>query len=684
MRLGATILFLLTLLHVSLSAQDYPQKEVNLEILADEIFGFQDLDLNYQELYENMALLLANKINLNTANAEELRFLNLLTEQQVQSLLEYRTEIGSLLSVYELQVVPGFDLITINKVISFVKVGDTEGGTLLKRIVSEENNYLIVRYHQTLESKQGFNKAETPARKFNGADGDLYMRFRVSKSADFSLGFTLEKDAGEQIRWNTSGKQYGFDFMSAHAQIMNKGIVKNLILGDYQTQFAQGLLLGGSFGYGKGSESVMTVRRSNIGFLPYTSANETGYKRGVAATIELTRNVYLSAFYSYAHRDATLNRDTLDEFASASSFQSTGLHRNETELATRHTLSEQHVGAVLNFKKGAVDAGIIINDLSYNSPIDRDAQLYNQFTFSGKRLSQTGAFLNYTFHNFTFFSEAAQTIGEGFGITTGLLGSLTPKLDVAFHFRSYQRNFYNPYSNAFSENSTPQNESGVYWGWKYRWNKKFSASGYMDLFRFPWLRYRSYAPSDGYEWLVRFNYQPTKHVMIFIQAREESKNRNASNTETNFYETFPGTKRNYWVNFDYPVSDKIQLKTRAQFSTYDFDQASSKGMAILQDIHITLGKLSLTGRYAIFDTEDYDNRHYVYERDVWLMYSLPAYDGTGVRSYIVAQYSFTKKFTLWFRYARARYTNQEVIGSGADTISGNVRNDIRIQTRIKF
>jgi hypothetical protein len=456
-----------------------------------------------------------------------------------------------------------------------------------------------------------------------------------------------------------------------------------LIIGDYQTQFAQGLLLGGSFGYGKGSEAVMTVRRSNLGFLPYTSANEAGYKRGAAVTYEFFRYVYLSSFYSNAWRDASVSRDTL-ESSSASSFQTTGLHRNENELATRHKIKEQNYGAVLNFKKGAIDAGIIFNAIEYSIPVDRDQQPYNQFTFEGKQLAHAGAFLNYTFHNFTFFSEAAQTVHSGYGIAVGLLGSLTPKFDIALHVRNYQRNFYSPYSNAFSENSVPQNESGIYWGWKYRWNKKFSASGYMDLFRFPWLRYRSYAPSDGHEWLVRFNYQPSKNIMIFIQGREESKTRNGNTAETNLYETFQGTKRNYWINFDYPVSEKIKMKTRAQFSTYDFQESYSKGMAILQDISIDLGKFSLTGRYAIFDTDDYDNRQYVYERDVWLAYSLPAYDGKGVRSYIVAEYNFTKKFTVWFRYAHTRYTDRDEIGSGVDTISGSERNDIRIQTRIKI
>lgn len=682
MKSRATILALLSLVAASLHAQEYPQKEVNLEVLADEIFGFQDLDLNYEELYENMALLLANKINLNTATAEELRFLNLLTEQQVQNLVHYRLETGPLLSVYELQAIPEFDSTTIVKIISFVKVDDSGNGPLLKRIFSEENNYFIVRYHQTLETKAGFT-TENPARRFKGDDGTLYMRFRTSKPGDFSLGFTLEKDAGEQITWNQSTKQYGFDYRSAHAQVMNKGRLKNFIVGDYQTQVGQGLLLGGSFGYGKGAEAVMTIRRSNLGFLPYTSANETGYKRGAAATVEVTRHVYLSGFYSNTLRDASVNRDTLEN-AFASSFQTTGLHRNENELAGRHAVREQQYGAVLNFRKGAVDGGVTFSTLTYSVPVNRNPQPYNQFAFAGTNLSHTGFFLNYTFHNVTFFSEAVQTLHAGYGITAGLLGSLTPKLDVALHVRNYQRDFYSPYANAFSENSLPQNESGVYWGWKYRWNKKLSASGYADLFRFPWLRYRSYAPSSGHEWLLRVTYQPSRNVLMFIQAREESKVRNGSNSDSQGYEVFTGTKRNYWINFDYPVSENIKMKTRAQFSSFDFEKVTTKGIVIFQDISVSLGKLSLSGRYAIFNTDDYDNRQYAYERDVWLAYSLPAYDGTGVRSYAVVQYNVSKKFTLWIRYAHTRYTDRDEIGSAVDTLAGNERNDIRIQARIKF
>ena len=116
----ATIGLLLSHAALIAVAQEYPKKDVDLEILADQLFGFQDLDLNYQELYENIALLLSNRIDLNKATAEELRFLNLLSEQQIQTLVQYRQDNGNLLSVYELQAVPGFDLTLINKIIPFV------------------------------------------------------------------------------------------------------------------------------------------------------------------------------------------------------------------------------------------------------------------------------------------------------------------------------------------------------------------------------------------------------------------------------------------------------------------------------------------------------------------------------------------------------------------------------------
>ncbi|HEY3430291.1 MAG TPA: hypothetical protein VGK39_06410, partial [Cyclobacteriaceae bacterium] len=328
--------------------------------------------------------------------------------------------------------------------------------------------------------------------------------------------------------------------------------------------------------------------------------------------------------------------------------------------------------------------GVVFNAINFDIPVNRNPQPYNQFTFAGNHATNIGVYLNYTLHNFTIFSEAASSLGEGTGFTAGILGSLTSRLEIALHVRNYQRNFYSLYSSAFSESSLPQNESGIYWGWKYTWSKKFSASGYADLFKFPWLRYRSYVPSSGHEWLFRFTYQPTRNVVLYCQAREESKVRNVNGEDATLYTTADGMKRNYWLNCDYGLFQKLKLKTRAQFSTFEIGGDVTKGMTLLQDISFDLGRFSITGRYALFDTDDYDNRQYVYERDVWLAYALPAYSGVGLRNYLLAEYTINEHITVWFRLAHTRFTDRKEIGSGADTIEGDSKNDVRVQVRVKF
>jgi hypothetical protein len=58
-----------------LLAQDYPREEIDLQKITDDLYSIQDLDLNYEDLYENLAQLLSHPIDLNKATDEELRFI---------------------------------------------------------------------------------------------------------------------------------------------------------------------------------------------------------------------------------------------------------------------------------------------------------------------------------------------------------------------------------------------------------------------------------------------------------------------------------------------------------------------------------------------------------------------------------------------------------------------------------
>jgi hypothetical protein len=665
-------------------AQSSPEETMDLQRFTDDIIASQDADGDNGDLYENLVQILSSPHDLNKVSVEELRTLHVLTEEQIHSLLSYRESQGNFLDVYELQVIPGFDLSVISNLLPFVKVGDARervDQSLLRRMFSPGHSYVVTRYERTLEQKKGSLKTQGLPSRFTGSPDKLYFRMRASNPGDFSIGITGEKDAGEKIVFNPESRQWGFDFTSFHLQLQNKGKLKNIIVGDFQTQFGQGLLLGGAFGLGKGGESISTTRKSNLGFLPYTSVNESACQRGAAVTWQLSHLLRISAFYSHAGRDASIANGV--DSLTVTSLQATGYHRTPEELEKRKSVIEKHFGTVLHFTRKGFDAGMIVDDLRFNLPINPQPTLYNQHAFGGSRNLNTGIFVNYSVQNISFFTEVAQSHPGGRAALAGLLLSAHRNFDLAIVYRNYMRNFYTFYTNAFSENTRPQNERGLYWGWKYRWSRQYSFSGYMDLFTFPWLSFRQYAPSHGYEWMVRGHYQPTKKVSVLIQLRRESKSRNLPGGEP-VYRLGVGQKRNATVHCDYGIGESIRLKSRLQYNKYFLEQQVTQGMALVQDITFSLGRFKLTARHALFDTDHYDNRQYVYEHDASLAYSLPAYSGVGVRNYALIEYKVHKQLTMWLRYARTRLLNTGEIGSGLDVIEGNTKNDVKFQARFRF
>ena len=679
-------LVIITLVSISISeviGQEGPLREYDLENLAERIFPIQDLDIDYGQLYENLAQILSNPIDLNKATAEDLRSLYLLNENQISQILDYRAAQGALLSVYELQAIPGMDPVTLELLSPFVtiKSQDQQLGSLLDRMLNEENNYLLLRTSRTVESKAGYAINPGGSSNYIGSPERIYSRFRVARASDFSIGFTAEKDAGEQFRWSPKNKFVGFDYNSFHVQVMKNGPVENAIIGDFQAQFGQGLILGGGFGIGKGAETITTIRRSNAGFIPYTSITEAGYFRGLAGSVSLAKSISLHALVGRNWRDGSTVTDSTGSTLSAIS--STGLHRTSTEISNRKVVLESNYGMVINYKKNDLEIGSIIHRTAFSIPVFRNTTPYNQFYFQGRDNTNISIYVNYNFKNVALFGEAAQTLDHGKALVMGMLSSLTRSFDLALLYRNYDRNYQTLYGNAFSENSTVQNESGYYIGWKYKFDKQHTLAGYADLFQFPWLRYRGYAPSNGHEWLARYAYQPNKEVLLYLQVREESKIRNYPG-EANLYQAENGLKRNLWINADYALNNKLSFKSRAQFSSYSFNSSFTRGFALIQDFNFSYKKLTLSTRYALFDTDDYDNRQYVYERDVWLAFTFPFYNGVGIRNYVLLKYAFNKKIDFWLRWSRIKYVDRDQIGTGNEMIDGNSANEVKFQARIRF
>jgi hypothetical protein len=649
-------------------SQDLSWKSMEPTVLAEELFAQQELELNYEELYETILQYLSSPLDINRASAEELKSLFLLNDQQVNDLIVHRSLNGDLLSIYELQSIASFDTELIRRLAPFIQIHSISSSrNLIHRIFSESNNYLILRYERMLEMKEGFESSQDSAHRFMGNPDKYFIRFRVSHPRDFSIGFTLEKDPGEsQIT----------DYTSFHFQRFGKRVA-NFIAGDFQAHFGQGLVLGGGFGMGKGAEAVLTMRRNTLGFIPWTSSGETGFFRGVGTSVAIANRILIHGFVSRKLQDAVVRVGPLSDERTAS-LHTSGLHRNIVDLTYRKTVEENNIGLVAEYRDSALQAGLLAMSSQWDVPLAKGTAIYDRIEPSGKSCLNLGAFVNYTIRNFNVFGEAGQSVGWGVGIVAGTLVSVSRKVDLAFLARRYAPDFWSPYGSAISENSTARNESGVYWGWKVQASRSIILAGYTDLFHFPWMRYRAYATAaSGHDALVRMTWKPLKEVKVILHAREERKARNTS-VET-VYHTTTGIKRNYCLAVDYSPGI-VSLMTRVQGSTLKLHSRTG-GMAISQDIGLEGRHFSVHLRHALFDTDDFDNRQYVYEPDIWMAYSFPAYYGLGVRTTAMARLKLGAHADVWFRWARTRHEDR---GSGVNTLDGSVRNDLKVQLRIKL
>ncbi|MBT9394001.1 helix-hairpin-helix domain-containing protein [Hymenobacter sp. NST-14] len=699
-RATATVCLLL-LLAGTTQAQDYPRPPVpDLDRLTQELFAeIQSDQVPYEDLYETLLLYYQTPLNLNAATRDELRSLLLLSETQITHLLDHRQLNGPLLSLYELQSIEGFDVRTIYRVAPFVSVLNADPnaarGNLWQRIRQEENNALFLRYERTVQGRPGYGPADTtrtgrPATRYLGSPDKLLLRYRVSRSRDFSLGFTAEKDAGEQLTWDPTTRRYGADFYSAHLVVQERGRLKTLALGDYQLQFGQGLLLSSGFVVGKGAETITTLRRSSVGVRPYASVLENSFFRGAAATVALTPTVRVTAFGSRRRVDASRQqaRDSLADFSEfTSGLLLSGLHRTPTELANRAALQETVLGGHAQYTSpgGDLQAGLTAVNTRFDKPLQRRDELYNKYELRGDHNLALGAHYSYVWRNLLLFGETARSSGGGLGTVNGLLASLAPTVDVSVLHRAYARDFHTLYGNAFGENSRNINESGLYLGLKVRPMSGWEVSAYYDRFRFPWLRYRAGAPGAGHDWLLRLTFSPGKTSLLYAQLRQRTKPYDADTLRPAPLPV-PTRRRSLLLYYDSSPLPALSLRTRVQGTEYREDGGPARhGYVLAQDVTVQpLRRLRLSARYALFDTDDYDTRQYVFEQDVLYAFSVPVLSGRGTRTYVLAQLDLNRHLTLWLRYADTHYRHQTTIGSGLDEIQGNRRSDVKAQLRYRF
>ena len=689
-----SLFFLISILRINCFGQTPPIASIDPENLAERLFAVPEEDLDYESIYEVLLQLYLNPLDINKADEEVLQSTYLLNPFQISNLISYRTRFGSLISLYELQAVPGFDLESIERILPFVTLEDRQGRSqnFLNRLKNEEQAYFLLRHRRTWETRKGYTPPDTTSSgaissRYLGDPNELYLRFRIQHARDFSIGITLDKDPGEQFKWSPKTARYGFNFMSFHITRYHVGKWKAISIGDFQASFGQGLVYGAGYSFGKGAETVPTIRRSSRGILPYTAALEFGFFRGLAATYQL-KNFQLSLLSSFSPKDGQ-SETTLDSIGNEqniiTSFNQSGLHRTSSEITTKNKFREISLGSNIQYAhhSGKFQAGSNFLLTQFDQPWIRDLQVYNKFEFTGRQNSVASIYFNYNWKNFNFFGESAMSKSTGKGTVLGLISSLSRQVDFSLLYRKYDRDFHSFFATGLSESTRPSNETGVYMGIEIRPNSRWKINAYYDYFKFPWLKFRIYAPSDGTEWLTKLTFRPSKNLTSFIQIREETKERNITDAgESSLrYLVAPITKRTGLISLEYRVSKSLFLRSRILMSQVDFESKKTKGYMIFQDVQYGLDKWRITSRVALFDTENYENRLYAFENNVLWTFSIPALSGQGMRYYLVGQYAISPQLTAYFRFARTSYTDKETISSGLQMINGSQQTETTLLLR---
>jgi len=673
------LLFILCIVfnaQLSISQEIPITTEQQLENLTDANEGETEDDSYLQEL-ENFR---RHPLNINTADADEFKQLRILTDLQIVNFVTYRNLFGKLISLYELQAVPSWDIGTIKKLLPFITTSTPislkdEAGIRFR----DGEHSLLLRGIQVLEKAKGFDKS-TSGTKYLGSPQRVFFRYRYTYKNLLQFGIVGDKDAGEQFLKGAQNK--GFDFYSFHLFARKIGIIQALALGDFSVNLGQGLTQWQSLAFKK-SVDVMGVKRQAATLRPYSSAGEFYFNRGAGITIKKGK-IESTVFASIRKLSANFVADTVNNEDFISSFLTSGYNRTPSEQLDRNNLKQTSYGGniLLRNNRWHVGANAIFYDFSL--PVVKRDEPYNRYAISGNSWYNMSIDYSYTYKNMHLFGEAAMDKRSNKAFINGILLSVDPRVDISIVQRTISKGYQSINGNAFTENTYPTNETGIYAGVSIRPAIGWKIDAYADFYKFPWLKYLVDAPSHGKDFLAQVTYTPNRQVEMYTRFKTETKQANQSDntTVTNFLVNLP--KQNWRTQISYKLNTSFTLRNRIELLWYDNNGVNkANGFLTFFDFMYKpmLKPLSAVLRLQYFETDDYNSRIYAYENDILYGYSIPAFYDKGFRYYLNLNYDLAKNVSVWLRLAQTIYRERLTVGSGLDEIQGNKRTEVKCQIR---
>ena len=441
---------ILLLLYLNCPAQT-DSMLININQAVEDLLDEPESETDDSGLYELIEYYLEHPVDINSAEIKELVKLPYLDQVSARLILSHRNEYGTYFSVNELYSIKALPEELVKKILPFLSAGEKQTKEKLTGNPEPLSVTLRNRIIKDLSQRKGFRN-----HLFEGTDLKSYNRLNMGYRDFLHAGILTEKDAGE--------KSY-YDFISGFIHLSDIYGFKDIIIGDYNVRFGQGLALWNAYGISKGSDAVFSVKKSTAAIKPSASSAENNFFRGVSFNYEW-EHVNITLFYSSNRVDASI-----DSVGKITSLTTDGFHRTASERLKHNSAIEKSIGGMVDYRLlPSVSSGILCYRINFDHPYIA-SKVYD---ITGDNLYYYSSYIDMIIDKFNIYGELSFS---GRSKPAYLLGiSISPISEFCYSMliRNYPLNYISIHGKGFGERSGARgNEFGIYNGIRWRtsyWN----------------------------------------------------------------------------------------------------------------------------------------------------------------------------------------------------------------------
>lgn len=538
---------------------------------------------------------------------------------------------------------------------------------------------LVLSSNRCLNSRAGYlNQTEELQQKNKAYLGDPWrqsVRYRLRVGEQWQAGISMEKDPGEA--WKS--KFPGFDSWHAFLhyqkpakkqdiQRQNFFSLEDAVIGHYRLRIGYGLTMNQNFSLGKQYFYQQISQRTNR-ISQFAANAESNYFQGVAADFRVGTHLHILPYFSMVQIDGNLSsKDTL------TTLYTDGMHRTNTELSHHNTAWQIVMGARVGWRGSWFEAGLHALNTQYEYPYVRKQMSHNHNYFRGQTLSQMA--VDYQMRAFRNLLKGEFAIDDklGFASLTSLQTLWNDNWQTAVMYHYYSNDYRQIHGSCIGENSEMQGEQGLTINLLGSISKHWQLQGMVDWFNFGQPQYQTKGiPKDGYEGILRGIYNRS-WATITLGYKIKSKNDNLKHSVDGIITMNPN------LHFSF----KTQLRKRINKS-----DDTSQGLAIAQSVGYKSANnkkfiVNIETQAAYFDTDDYDSRIYINEKNILYGFGYPMLYGKGVRYNLTCNLKIGSHWNIDLKYALSNYANKASLSDGLQKINGNTQQDLWLQLRLSY